>query len=211
MPISPIGTTATIKSSAGAALRRHRRCATHGFTLIEVSLVVLMMGLMVVLVAPNFFRAGGGDAPFEDRFSLWMELLWERSQFRGQVFLLEIDPFEDTFRAVTLLRRGSEIGGTPQMDAPVELVEVEDEFVDATIELPENWTILDATNEGGEKFSQEPMFVVIFPYGWIEPFALHVQTAEGDELTAIPNSPTGRIEWFDGYVDLVRQRDDGGI
>lgn len=183
-----------------------------GFTLIEFTLVLLLMGVTMALVVPAFFRSGTGTDEL-DKLALWSELLMERSVFRGEVFLIEIAPREQRLRVM-------QPGGRQTLDVSLgeereegpcgevaDLVEVSDRFFPTTFELDEEYVVLDVQGPEGTKYTHDCHYVAVYPYGWVDPWVIHVEHDARGTLTGLVNPVTGRMRWEEGYVERIRDPD----
>ncbi len=201
-PISRTGAKPPTEGSASA-----------GFTLVEISLVVLLFGISIMLVVPNLFRAGTGLDDYA-RFSLWTEVVLERAAFRREVVLIEIKPHERSFRLVQPRRVMPETEG----DAPANsdgapegmatLDDLQDPYIPGKFEWAEDLRLLDVQSADGTRYRDETLLVVVYPGGWIDPFTLHLRDGRGDEHTGFVNPITGRVRWVEGYRERVRQDDE---
>lgn len=182
-----------------------------GFTLVEISLVILLFGISVVLVIPNLFRAGSGMDDYT-RFSLWTEVILERAAFRREVVLLEIEPEERTFKLVQPRRimpdaealASGEAGPVGDGGETATLDELQDPYVPSSFEWPAGIRLIDVQAPDGTRFRDEKLLVVVYPSGWIDPFTIHLQDEDGDERTGMVNPVTGKVQWLEGYRERVR-------
>lgn len=204
-------TTPTSRTGATKAAEPHGVPAGQaGFTLIELGLVMLLLGITMLLVIPNLFRAGSGLDEFQ-RLSLWTEVVLERTAFRREVLLIEVDPREGVLRLVQPRRVMPQVADDTESaragEEASELLEVQDPYVPARFEFPARWRILDVQGPDGVKFSDEPYLVIVYPGGWIDPVTFHLVDPDRSEWTGFVNPVTGRIRWVEGYSERVR---DGG-
>jgi hypothetical protein len=191
------------------------RFAAAGFTLVEISLVVLLFAVSIVLVVPNLFRAGTGMDDFA-RFSLWTEVVLERAAFRREVVLIEIKPGERSFRLVQPRRvmpdaeAGAEatMGDEGTSEGVATLDDLQDPYIPGKFEWPSEMRLLDVQSADGTRYRDETLLVVVYPGGWIDPFSVHLRDAKGDEHTGFVNPITGRVRWVEGYRERVRQGDE---
>lgn len=190
-----------------------RGFSSAGFTLVEISLVLLLLGISVLLVVPNLFRAGSGMDDFA-RFSLWTEVVLERAAFRREVVLIEIKPHERSFRLVQPRRvmpdADPSVGGAESAGgaAVASLEDLQDPHVPAKFEWSAGLRLLDVQSPDGTRFRDETMLVVVYPSGWIDPFTVHLRDERGNERTGFVNPVTGRVRWVDGYRERIRTGDE---
>lgn len=182
-----------------------------GFTLVELSLVILLFGISVMLVIPNLFRAGSSMDDYT-RFSLWTEVILERAAFRREVILLEIQPKERTFKLVQPRRlmpdaealANGEASPVGDAGETVTLEELQDPYVPPSFEWPAGVRLIDVQAPDGTRYRDEKLLAVVYPSGWIDPFTIHLQDEDGAERTGMVNPVTGKVRWIEGYRERVR-------
>lgn len=187
-------------------MRASATSAEAGFTLIEFTIVIALLGVMMLVVAPNFLAGGRGEANEREQMSVWLQLVAEHAALRGEVVLLEVDPKQQRLRAVKP-RTSSEIDVDEESGGEaVTLVEIDNTYVPAVFELSEDLAFQDVEDASGVKYSDEKFFVVVYPYGWIDPVTFHLRDQEG-AWTGVVNGITGEIVWQEGYFERLREVD----
>lgn len=182
-----------------------------GFTLVELSLVILLFGISVLLVIPNLFRAGSRTDDYT-RFSLWTEVVLERAAFRRQVVLLEIQPKKRTFKLVQPRRimpdaealASGEAGLVGDGGETATLEELQDPYLPSSFEWPASVRLIDVQAPDGTRYRDETLLVVVYPSGWIDPFTIHLQDEDGEERTGMVSPITGKVRWIEGYRERIR-------
>jgi len=187
-------------------MRASAATAPAGFTLIEFTIVIALLGVMMLVAAPNFFAGNRGDPGTREQMSLWLQLIAEHSSLRGQVVLLEVDPEEQQLRAVRPSKSAEIDVDADTGGEAVTLVEIDNAYVPAVFELTEDLTFQDVEDAGGVKYTDEKFFVVVYPYGWIDPVTFHLRDQEGS-WTGVVNGITGQIHWQAGYFERLREED----
>lgn len=182
-----------------------------GYTLIELALVMLVMGLFIAVAMPNIARALRPERDFYQQLSLWLEVILERSSFRGEVLLIEIDPIEKRFRVVRPVKVEVDFetgaihtGGVQEgIDNVVRFEEIVDPFFPAVLPLPNDYEIEDVQGPDGLKIRDQLYYLAVYPYGWIDPLTIHLRDDDGLEHTGFINSVTGRIQWHERYRERI--------
>jgi prepilin-type N-terminal cleavage/methylation domain-containing protein len=174
-----------------------RRRSGRGFTLIELSIVLGIASLILALEMPAVTRLLSLKSnPYED-LKLWFELVCERSFFRREPFLIEINPREGEFRLVVPVVRN---------DGELEWEEVKDPFLPGRIALPDGFRILDVQDVAGQKVSDLRTLIKVLPSGWVDPFTLHLEERKDRETrdhTGFMNPFTCTLSWEEGYKERI--------
>ena len=187
-----------------------------GFTLIELSIVMLIMGLVMLIGLPNLARSLNHQPDFYKHLSGWLEVIMERSGFRSELFLIEIDPKKKTFAVVQPAKVDIQLNADPtgqdsaegdQQSTAVQLNTVSDPFFPSKLEMPEGFEIDDIQGTDGKKTSDSTYYLVVYPYGWIDPVTLHIIDEERQPHTGFINAVTGRIRWQDDYSERIVEED----
>ena len=85
----------------------------------------------------------------------------------------------------------------------VKLVAVEDPFFPSEMALPDGFEIDDIQGPDGEKIEDDKYYIVVYPYGWIDPVTIHLFDDDRDQWTGFLNSVTGRVRWQEGYSERI--------
>lgn len=167
-----------------------------GFTLVELSIVLGILSLILALELPAISRLlSFQHDPYQD-LRLWFELACERTLFRNEPFLVEVDPRQRQFRLVRpLVREGGEI----------EWEELSDPFLPTVIKLPEEVRILDLELLSGTKLSDVRTLIKILPSGWVDPFTLHLTDDKNQDRTGFMNPFTCELAWEEGYKERLME------
>lgn len=169
---------------SGAGLDREA-----GFTLLELSLVIVIVGLMLTIVLPRFRDSGHAEMLAQaHRLQQIFRLLRSQSVLNGQPYRLNFDldqerywvsPEEGTDLADFARDLGQLSRGT-QLPEPVSLLDVD---------LP--------TMAG--KVSQGQIFTVFYPDGSVDPTAIHL--SDGNNALTLWLSGVGRLNVTQGYSE----------
>ena len=179
--------------------------------MIEMSFVMLLMGVFILIALPNVARGLRPErTPFEE-LSLWFEIIHERSVFRREVILVEIDPEQGVLRAVSPVPVDKQTDESGQETAVVDLPEIDDPFFPARLELPEGYRFDDVQAGDGRRYDREKYFQVFYPWGWTDPLTIHLYDPARKIHTGFVRAPTGHISWQEGYRErFIDQTDEVG-
>jgi len=158
-----------------------------GFTLIELAVVVLLIGLFSALVIPRLPSLAAGDgARATRRIAGTVKFLFNEAALSGREHRLIFDL--DHGR---LLARQLTPGG--------ELVEVRG--LPAESSLPSGVKLLDVAVSGREKVASGSALTPILPAGWLPETVIHL-SSNGETTTVRLLAYTGTAEVYDGYREF---------
>lgn len=189
MPTSTAG-----RSNKGAGRFPYRFVATanSGFTLVELSVVVLLIGLFSLLTVPMF--AGWGEGSLQSsarRIAGTVKYLYNESALRKQEFQLIFDLDKGAYHAKVL-------------EADGELVEVTG--TGRPQQLKGEVRFQDVAVAGHGKFSSGEVTTVIHPVGWLEETIIHLQDEKKRTMTLRLMPFTGSTEIHEGYREFEARR-----
>ncbi|SEA62985.1 general secretion pathway protein H [Desulfuromusa kysingii] len=159
-----------------------------GFTLLELTIVLFLMGLFSVIVIPQFSHIGEGELHHSARRLSWtIKYLFNEAALSSQEHRIIYNLSDNTYRSAVLETDGN-------------LFSVE--RIPEDIQLEQNIEFMDMTISGRGTFSQGEVTVRILPSGWIEASTIHLRSADKQTLTVVVNPLTGHCETFDGYREF---------
>jgi len=161
-----------------------------GFTLVELSLVILIIGLFCLLTVPMF--AGWGEGSLQSsarRLAGTVKYLYNESALRRQEFRLEFDLEKSAYQARVL-----EPGG--------ELTEVEGTGRLQRLKGDVRFQDVDIVGQG--KFTTGKVTTIIHPVGWLEETVIHLKDEDGRILTLRLMPFTGSTEIYEGYREFEK-------
>lgn len=163
-----------------------------GFTLVELSLVVLIIGLFSLLTVPIF--AGWGEGSLQSsarRLAGTVKYLYNESALQKQEFRLVFDLDKGTYRARVLEADGqlAEVGG-----------------IGRARQLKGEVRFQDVAVAGHGKFTSGEVTTVIHPVGWLEETVVHLKDEKGRALTLRLMPFTGSTEIYEGYREFEAKR-----
>jgi general secretion pathway protein H len=168
-----------------------------GFTLLELTVVLLILGIAVSFVAP---RLRDPDATAltssANRLASTARYLYDEAAYERRPMRLNFDLDHQTY-FVTVL------GGDP--DDP-EFVPVSSLLAKPTL-LPDAVAFRDVVLPAVGTVSEGLVFAQFSPEGWADPLVVHLRGRSGGEATMAIDPLTGRTGVADRYVTLDADRD----
>jgi general secretion pathway protein H len=186
----PTLTAGRSSKKPGAVSFRRARPSQGGFTLVELSLVVLLIGLFGLLIVPIF--AGWGEGSLQSsarRLAGTVKYLYNESALQKREFRLVFDLEKDAYQAKVLEPDGqlAEVAGTGRRQQ----LKGEVRFQDIAV-------------AGQGKFSSGEVTTVIHPVGWLEETVIHLKDEKGRTLTLRLMPFTGSTEIYEGYREFEK-------
>lgn len=160
----------------------------NGFTLIELTIVVLLLGLFSVLVVPRLPGVGeDGLKSSSRRIAGTVKYFFNEAALTGRPHRLEYNLDGGTFRVRRIEADGEvvELGGTGREQRLRGDVRFKDIVIPAR-----------------GSFSHGEVTTMIQPVGWLEETVVHLEEEEGRAMTLRIMPFTGTTEVFDGYREF---------
>jgi general secretion pathway protein H len=162
-----------------------------GFTLVELSLVVLLIGLFSLLTVPIF--AGWGEGSLQSsarRLAGTVKYLYNESALQKKEFRLVFDLDKGAYRASVLEAGGrlEDVAGTGRLR-----------------QLRGDVRFQDVAVAGRGKFTSGEVTTVIHPVGWLEETIVHLKDGDGRTLTLRLMPFTGATEIYEGYREFEKR------
>lgn len=161
-----------------------------GFTLLELALVVLLIGLFTLLTVPIF--SGWGESSLQSsarRLTGTVKYLYNESALQKKEFRLVFDLDKSAYLAKVLEANG-------------QLAEVDG--VGNRGQLKGEVRFQDVAIAGHGKFSSGEVTTVIHPVGWLEETIIHLKDEDGRTLTLRLMPFTGSTEIYEGYREFEK-------
>lgn len=162
--------------------------AARGFTLIELAVVIVILGVMIVLVVPTFGEMSGSNLRRSSRhLTAMIRFLRDDAQAKKAIYRLSFDVPNGRYWAERL-----------------------NISIDRTAEFKRLRSSL--ANEGGlfgrTSFRDihvpghpDDPYILFTPDGWVEKAYIHLRDGDEKDYTLIVNPLTGNTELIEGYVE----------
>jgi general secretion pathway protein H len=159
-----------------------------GFTLIELAVVVVILGVMIALVAPRLGELGEADLKRSTRHLTGMiRFLHEESQAKKTVYRLWFDIQEGHYWAEALTMTSDKTAEFTRMQSAIA----------GEGSLSGQTTFRDVL-AGSHR--DEP-YLLFTPDGWVENAAIHLRDGSDRDYTLLVKPLTGNTELREGYVE----------
>jgi len=162
------------------------RLNTRGYTLLELIVVIVLLGLIFGLTVPNFRQALLSDRLDATalRFIGLIQDLREKAIHDQEPYTLHIDI------------RSNKIWAFPSLASEEE----QEKARERAYGLPSDVQIQDIWSLNGGKFYDEAI-IRFSKKGYVEQSVIHLKSEEGREISLELNSFLGSIKIHEGYVD----------
>jgi len=160
----------------------------NGFTLIELAVVVVILGVMIALVAPRFADIGEVNLKRSARHLTGMiRFLHEESQAKKTIYRLWFDIQEGRYWAEAL---------TTTSDKTTEFKRMQS-VIGGEGSLSGQTTLRDVL---AGSHPDEP-YLLFTPDGWVENAAIHLRDGDDRDFTLLVKPLTGNTELREGYIE----------
>jgi len=159
-----------------------------GFTLIELTIVIVILGVMLTLIIPRLGELGAANLKQSARHLTGMiRFLKDESQARKAVFRLRFDVHEGRYWTEVL---------TTVSEQAVE-------FKRYSSEMGSEGSLSGQTTFRDVRVSSHPddPFIQFTPDGWVEPAFIHLRDGSGRDFTLLVKPLTGDTELREGHVE----------
>ena len=165
-----------------------------GFTLLELSLVLFILGLLVTVLVP---RLGGLEQARLDtsakRLAALVRYLYGEAAFRGQTYRIQYDLDQHRY-GVQVLTPSQATKTFVADDAPLS----------QTVQLPTNVTFADIRIPSIGRVQTGQVFTHFYPQGYTDPTVIHLRDQQSRMMTVMIPPITGEATVYEGYVDANR-------
>jgi Tfp pilus assembly protein FimT len=159
-----------------------------GFTLIELTIIIVILGVMLSLIIPRLGEIGEANLKRSARHLTGMiRYLRDESQATKTVYRLHFDV----------------PGGRYWTDAMTLTSEQTLEFRRFQSVIGAEGSLAGQTSFRDVKVAGHPddPYIQFTPDGWVEPAFIHLQDGEGRDFTLLVNPLMGSTELSEGYID----------
>lgn len=169
-------------------INKRRKHRSSGYTLIELSVVLLILGLILSIFLPRFPGMAGGDLKTTSRKIIGIiQYTYDEAIGRRQVHRLNYDIREGALWVTILKEDGEFVEADPNLFQK--------------ISLPRNVLFKDIKTLHAGTVTEGKTFTQFFPAGRVEKTTLHLVGNKNEETTLVINPLTGRVKVYDGYID----------
>lgn len=165
-----------------------------GFTLLELSLVLFIIGLLVTVLVP---RLGGLEHARLDasakRLAALVRYLHGEAAFRGQTYRIQYDLDQHRYGVQVL---------TPSQATKTFVAD--ESPLSQTVQLPTNVTFADIRVPSVGRVRAGQVFTHFYPQGYTDPTVVHLRDQQSRTMTVIIPPITGEAAVYEGYVDANR-------
>jgi general secretion pathway protein H len=167
---------------------KRRYTSTKGFTLIELMIIIVLLGVMLTLVIPRLGELGEANLKRSARHLTGMiRYLHDESQARKAVYRLRFDVQGGRFWTEVM---------TLSTDQSVEFTRLQSE-IGTEGSLAGKTTFRDVKVAG----HPDDPYIQFTPDGWVENAAIHLRDGDDRDFTLFVNPLMGSTELRDGYVE----------
>lgn len=159
-----------------------------GFTLIELMIVIVVLGVMLTLIIPRLGELGDANLKRSARHLTGMiRFLRDDSQAKKAVYRIRFDIQNGHYWA-----------------------EVQTQTSDKTVEFKRYQSVMvdEASLSGQTTFRDvqvashpDDPYILFTPDGWVEHALVHLRDGDNKDFTLIVNSLTGNTDLRDGYIE----------
>jgi prepilin-type N-terminal cleavage/methylation domain-containing protein len=181
--------------SSGFGVKQTPQSAIHnphpvGFTLIELTIVIVILGVMLSLIIPRLGELGEANLKQSARHLTGMiRFLHDEAEAKKDRYRLRFDVTEGRYwtERFTILSLSDRIA----------------EFKRFSSEMGTEGSLSGRTTFRDVKVAGHPddPYIEFTPEGWVERALIHLRDGEGKDFTLVVNSLTGNTELKDGYLE----------
>ena len=175
-----------------------------GFTLLELSVVIFIIGLLVTIALPRFGSIGRARLESSaKRLASLVRYLGGEAAFKSQLYRLHYDLDQHAYWVSVFIAEQN-----PQNQL------TRGEFIDdpdpltQRVQLPPTITFADVRVPGIGRVSRGNVYTHFYPQGYTDPTVIHLRDQEARVMTVSIPPLTGEVGVFEGYVDETLVRTD---
>lgn len=172
----------------GSRVKGQEKQIHSGFTLVELAVVIIVLGIMIALVIPRLGELGEANLKRSARHITGMvRFLRDDAQAKKTVYRLRFDIQ----------------GGRYWAEALTATAEKTEEFKRLQSVMVNEGSLSGQTAFKDVKAGSHPddPYILFTPDGWVEKSFIHLRDGDGKEFTLIVKPLTGDTELREGYVE----------
>ena len=168
-------------------MRKRKKKGASGFTLIEIALVVLIIGLIALIVLPRMAGLSGGNLKTAVRhLTGTIQTLRDEAESRQKLLRLGFDLSSQQYDVSALSENG-------------EFKPYHTETLNK-VQLPARIRLKDVVTLKQGKVTEGMAYIFFYPAGRAEKATLHFEEG-GRPATIQVASLSGKVKWTDGYLE----------
>lgn len=174
-----------------------------GFTLLELSVVIFILGLLVTLALPRFGSIGRARLEASaKRLASLVRYLGSEAAFKSQLYRLHYDLDEHTYWVSVFAAGQNQQNQQNQIDqqARAEFIDDPDPLAQP-VRLPPTISFADVRVPGIGRVSRGNVYTHFYPQGYTDPTVIHLRDQEARVMTVSIPPLIGEVGVFEGYVD----------
>jgi prepilin-type N-terminal cleavage/methylation domain-containing protein len=174
-----------------AASRKPQAAKNAGFTLLELTVVLLIVGLLVTVAVPRFTDLTGARLESSARrLAALVRYLSGEAAFRSHLYRLHYDLDQQSYWVTVL---------TAVQDT-AEFI-VDDTPLARPVQLPPSIMFADVRVPDVGRVSRGQVYTHFYPHGYIDPTVIHLRDQSSRVLTVVIPPLTGEAQIYEGYVE----------
>ncbi|MBI3303659.1 MAG: prepilin-type N-terminal cleavage/methylation domain-containing protein [Deltaproteobacteria bacterium] len=167
-----------------------------GFTLLELSVVLFIIGLLVAVAFPRLGDLGGARLDSSARrLAALARYLNGEAAFSSQLYRLNYDLDQRTYWVTVLTAHN----GTAEFMA-------DPSPLSRPVQLPPSITFADVQAPSIGRVSTGRVYTHFYPHGYADPTVIHLRDQHSRIVTVTIPPLTGEARVYEGYVDALRNR-----
>lgn len=162
-----------------------------GFTLLELTVVLFVIGLLIATITPHLGTVGGArlDATAK-RLAAVARYLAGEAALQNRLYRLNYDLDKQTYWITTLVATQNRAEFTEDYS-----------LLARAVQLPPAITFADVQAPGVGRVSTGHVHTHFFPHGYTDPTLIHLRDQYSRVVTVLIPGLTGEARIYEGYVD----------
>jgi general secretion pathway protein H len=186
------GNLVDLRSRVGTSLTPNTQHPTpYGFTLLELTVVLFILGLLIVTIAPHLGNVGGARLEATaKRLAAVVRYLAGEAALRNRPYRLNYDLDKQQYWITALVATPD--GAEFQADRSP---------LSRPVQLPPTITFADVQAPGVGRVNAGRVYTHFLPQGYTDPTLIHLRDQSSRVVTILIPPLTGEARIYEGYVD----------